>query len=280
MDCEFCSVTAFNGRRYRQRPVQDVLDDLETIRRKGVFFVDDNIIGYGQEAEKRAIALFQGIIERGIKKDWWCQASMNFGDNEEMLEYAARSGCRMVFLGVEAEDADALEEIGKKVNLRKGMDGYKEVFRGINRHGIAVLGAFIYGMDGDTPEKLRRRTDYILRSGVDAVQMSHLTPLPGTRLFNRLRDEGRLLYTDFPADWEHYDLSHVVHRPLLMTPQEFSTVTLEGARRVYSLWSIRRKFAKSLHATKNLAAAALAYGANVSYRNLAVADGVFTEPES
>ncbi|GAH28351.1 unnamed protein product, partial [marine sediment metagenome] len=56
------------------------------------------------------------------------------------------------------------------------------------RHGIAVLGGFIYGMDSDTPEKLRRRTDYILRSGVDAVQLSYLTPLPGTRLFNRIRD--------------------------------------------------------------------------------------------
>jgi len=279
MDCEFCSVSAFNGRRYRQRPVDEVLDEFETIPQKRVFFIDDNIIGYGKEAEKRAIALFEGIIERKIKKDWWCQASINFADNEEVLEYAARSGCRMVFLGVEAEDADALEEIGKKLNLKKGVDGYKEVFQCINRHGVAVLGAFIYGMDSDTPEKLRRRTDYILRSGVDAVQMSYLTPLPGTRLFNKLREEGRLLYTNFPADWERYDLSEVVHRPTLMTPKEFSAITLESARRIYSRWSIRRKFAKTLHATKNLAAAAMAYGSNMNYRNLAAAKGALSEAD-
>jgi len=161
------------------------------------------------------------------------------------------------------------------LNLKKGKDGYRAVFKRINRHGIAVLGAFIYGMDSDTPEKLRRRTDYILRSGVDAVQLSYLTPLPGTRLFNRMRDEGRLLYTNFPADWELYDLMNVVHRPALMTPQEFSAITLEGTRLVYSRWSIRRKFAKTLHATKNPAAASLAYGSNVNYHNMAKARGDF-----
>lgn len=279
MDCAFCSVTVFNGRRYRQRPVEEVLDELETIPQKRVFFVDDNIIGYGKEADKRAIALFKGIVERGIKKDWWCQASVNFGDNEEVLECAARSGCRMVFLGVEAEDAAALEEMGKKVNLKKGMDGYKEIFRRINHHGIAVLGAFIYGMDGDTPEKLRRRTDYVLSSGVDAVQMSYLTPLPGTRLFNKLQDEGRLLYTDFPSDWEHYDLSEVVYRPALMTVQEFAATARESASRIYSRWSIRRKFAKTLHATKNLTAAGLAYSSNINYHNLVAAKGDLSEAE-
>jgi radical SAM superfamily enzyme YgiQ (UPF0313 family) len=273
MDCEFCSVSTFNGRHYRQRPVGEVLDELETITQKRVFFIDDNIIGYGKGSEKRAIALFKGIIERGIKKDWWCQASVNFADNEEVLKYAARSGCLMVFLGVEAEDTDALKEIGKKLNLKKGKDGYREVFKRINRHGIAIMGAFIYGMDSDTPEKLRRRTDYIQHSGVDAVQLTYLTPLPGTRLFNRIRDEGRLLYTNFPADWERYDLMNVVYKPALMTPQEYSAMTREGTSLVYSRWSIRHKFAKTLHATKNRAAASLAYGANVNYQNMAKARG-------
>ncbi|MEA3442599.1 MAG: radical SAM protein [Chloroflexota bacterium] len=279
MNCEFCSVTAFNGHHYRQRPVDEVLDELETIPKKRVFFVDDNIIGWSKKAEKRAIALFKGITERGIKKDWWCQASMNFADNEEVLKYAARSGCLMVFLGVEAEDNDMLKEIDKKVNLKKGVDNYKEVFRRIDHHGIAVLGAFIYGMDNDTPEKLRRRTDYILHSGVDAVQMSYLTPLPGTRLFNKLWDEGRLLYTNFPTDWEHYDLSEVTYRPTLMTPQEFSTAALEGARRIYSHHSIRLKFVKTLQATKSLAAAALSYSSNINYHNLVKAKGDLIEPK-
>ncbi|MDH7557528.1 MAG: radical SAM protein [Candidatus Bathyarchaeota archaeon] len=158
MNCEFCSVTVFNGHKYRKRPVEMVLDELQTIPQKMVFFVDDNIIGFGKEDEERAIALFKGMIKRGIKKDWFCQASINFANNDEVLEYAAKSGCRMVFLGLEAEKTDALEEVNKRMNLKVGVDAYEETFRRINKHGIAVLGAFIYGMDGDTSEKLHQRT--------------------------------------------------------------------------------------------------------------------------
>lgn len=268
MDCEFCSVTAFNGHRYRQRPVKEVLDELETIPQKMVFFVDDNIIGYGKQAAERAVALFKGIIERGIKKDWFCQASLNIADNEEVLEYAARSGCRMVFLGMEAEASDALKEINKKLNLRMGVNSYEEVFHCIHRHGIAVLGAFIYGMDGDTPEALRRRTEYILNSGVDAVQISYLTPLPGTRLFSKLRDEERLLYTNFPADWDHYDMTEVTHLPLSMEPQELADAVSKSVRQLYSRRSILRKFVKTQRATRSSTAAMWAYNANLSYRNL------------
>jgi len=274
MDCEFCSVTAFNGRRYRQRPVEGVLDELESIPRKMIFFVDDNIIGYGQRAEERAITLFKGMIERGIRKDWFCQASMNFADNEEVLKYAARSGCRMVFLGVEAEDVDALDEVGKKMNLKIGVDGYKETFRRINRHGIAVLGAFIYGMDGDTPGKLRRRTDYILRSGVDVIQITYLTPLTGTRLFARLHDEGRLLYTDFPADWDRYDMTEVTHRPAPMEAQALADAMHESSSRLYSRRSIWRKFVKTWWATRSFTTAMWAYSSNVNYRNVALGQGL------
>ncbi len=270
MDCEFCSVTAFNGRRYRQRPVEEVLDELETIPQEMVFFVDDNLIGYGKRAEERAIALFKGMIERGIKKDWFCQASMNFADNEEVLEYASKSGCRMVFLGVEAEAIDALQEVNKKLNLRIGVDTYEEVFRRINRHGIAVLGAFIYGMDSDTPEALRHRTDYILNSGVDVMQITYLTPLPGTRLFSKLRDEERPLYTNFPADWDHYDMAEVTFKPLLMEPQELADAISESIRRLYNRQSIWRKFTKTWRATQSLTTAMWAYSSNISYRNVAL----------
>lgn len=211
MNCEFCSVTVFNGHRYRKRPVELVLDELQTIPQKMVFFVDDNIIGFGKEDEERAIALFKGMIERGIKKDWFCQASINFANNEEVLEYAAKSGCRMVFLGLEAEKTDALEEVNKRLNLKIGVDAYEETFSRINRHGIAVLGAFIYGLNNDTTEKLHQRTKYILNSGIDVMQVTYLTPLPGTKTFNKLKDEERLLYTDFPSDWPHYDMTEVLY---------------------------------------------------------------------
>jgi radical SAM superfamily enzyme YgiQ (UPF0313 family) len=117
MECEFCAVNSFNGHTYRQRPIEDVLDELEKIPQKKFFFVDDNIIGYSKSASVRALGLFKGIIERGIKKEWFCQASLNFADDEEILKYAAKSGCRMVVLGLEAENVKSLKDANKKLNL-------------------------------------------------------------------------------------------------------------------------------------------------------------------
>ncbi|MGD8978765.1 MAG: radical SAM protein [candidate division WOR-3 bacterium] len=270
MDCEFCSVTAFNGHRYRQRPVDDVLDELEALPGNMIFFVDDNIIGYGRAAADRALSLFKGMVMRGINKEWFCQASMNFAEDEEVLSYAAKSGCRMVFIGIEAESAEALGETNKKLNLRIGIGRYEDVFRRINRHGIAVLGAFIYGMDSDTPSALRQRTDYILRSGVDVMQTTYLTPLPGTRLFETLRDQGRLLHTHFPDDWVRYDMTQVIHCPLLLEPQDLRAAMAESNRRLYNRLTLYRKFVKTWYATRDFTTAMWAYSSNRNYRNVAL----------
>jgi len=270
MDCEFCSVSAFNGRRYRQRDVDSVLDELETIRPRLVYFVDDNLYGYGKQASERALRLFRGMVERGIKKDWFTQASINFGEDEEVLEWAARSGCRMVLLGLEAETAAALKDATKHLNLKR-LDEYAEVFRRIRSHGIAVLGSFIFGMDSDTPAALRSRTEFILRSDVDAVQMSLMTPLPGTRLFARLRDEGRLLYTSFPGDWAHYDMTEVVFKPRLMEPAELFDGMVEAGSRVYNPVALWCRYLRTLGAVRNCATAWWAYSSNLNYLKTSLA---------
>jgi radical SAM superfamily enzyme YgiQ (UPF0313 family) len=268
MDCEFCSVTAFNGRRYRRRPPEEVLDELQTIPQKMLFFVDDNIIGYGGESREQALAIFRGMVERGLDKWWFCQASLNFADDDEVLHWAARAGCKMVFLGLEAEEVDALVEVNKRLNLRRGVESYEQAFRRIHRAGIAVLGAFIFGMDGDTPEKLRHRAEYMVRSGVDVMQKTFLTPLPGTRLFAQLQDEGRLLHTDFPRDWERYDMGEAVHRPQGMTPEVLAQVMAESSQRMYTWPVLVRKALRTLWETRNPMAAMFAWQSNVNYRHV------------
>ena len=94
MDCYFCSVSPFNGRKYRQRPVEEVLDELESIPQDFVFFVDDNILGYGEGAEERAIGLFKGMVMRKMGKSWFCQASINFGDNRGSSTGRQRAAAR------------------------------------------------------------------------------------------------------------------------------------------------------------------------------------------
>jgi len=271
MDCEFCSVTAFNGRRYRRRPSAEVLDELEAIPQKKVFFVDDNIIGHGRASREQALELFRGMVERGIDKWWFSQASLNFADDEEVLRWAARAGCKMVFLGLEAEEVDALTTVNKRLNLRRGVDSYEKAFRRIHQAGIAVLGAFIFGVDGDTAEKLGRRADYMIGSGVDVMQTTFLTPLPGTRMFERCRREGRLLHARFPDDWDRYDMTEATHRPATMTAPDLTRVTHEANRRMYSWPVLLRKALRTLRATRSPSATLFAWTSNLNYRRVAFA---------
>jgi radical SAM superfamily enzyme YgiQ (UPF0313 family) len=275
LDCDFCSVTAYNGRRYRRRPPAEVLDELEAIPQDLVFFVDDNIIGYGAAAREAALQLFEGMAVRRLNKLWFCQASVNIADDPAVLDAAAQAGCRMIFLGVEAEDSDALTDMNKRLNLKHGVTGYGETFDRIHRAGIAVLGAFIFGMDGDTPEKLCRRTEYMIESGVDVMQATTITPLPGTQLFDRFQAERRLLYADFPRDWDRYNLTEVVFRPKTMQPAELSQVMRACVRRMYDVPVLKAKAKRTLAATGSWEAARFAWEANMNYRNIALADSTF-----
>jgi radical SAM superfamily enzyme YgiQ (UPF0313 family) len=269
MDCEFCSVTAFNGRRYRRRPAEEVLAELETIPQKMLFFVDDNIIGYGPASRKQALALFKGMVKRKLDKWWFCQASLNFGDDEEVLSWASRAGCKMVFLGLEAEEIDALQEVHKQLNVQRGIQGYKQAFRRIHKAGIAVLGAFIFGMDGDTRAKLQRRANYMIyNQGIDVMQRTRLTPLPGTRLFDRYQQEGRLLYSNFPQDWDHYDMTEVVHRPGSLDPQQLNQTMKKLDRRMYSLPVLFCKRLITFWQTRDKIATMFAWNSNINYRNV------------
>jgi radical SAM superfamily enzyme YgiQ (UPF0313 family) len=268
LNCEFCSVSAFNGQRYRRRPTAEVLAELETIPQKMLFFVDDNIIGYGEESRQAALDLFKGMVERGLNKLWFCQASINFADDMEVLFWARKAGCQMVFLGLEAEQADALAEVHKQLNLQRGVDSYAQAFKRIHRAGIAILGAFIFGMDGDTAEKLNRRIDYMIQSPVDVMQTTFLTPLPGTRLFERYRSEERLLYTDFPQDWEHYDMTEVVHHPGNISEAELAGFMQSSNRRMYTWPVLARKAIGTLFLTHNPMAAMFAWSSNQNYRHV------------
>jgi radical SAM superfamily enzyme YgiQ (UPF0313 family) len=268
MKCEFCTVHQFNGSKYRERPIEDVLDEMETLKHDRVFIVDDNIIGYSKKSTERAIELFKGIIERGIKKDWVCQASLNFADNEEVLELASKAGCRLVLIGIESEKVDQLQETNKKLNLKIGTDEYGKIFSKIQLHGIAVLGAFIFGMDHDTKEDLYNRAEYIMNSNIDGIQATIMTPLPGTGLYKRLEKEGRIAYDRFPKDWERYFMMEPVHHPLTMKKDELMEAMNDIWSKLYDEKLMLKKLRESLKTTKNAKAAVWAYFANVERHNL------------
>jgi radical SAM superfamily enzyme YgiQ (UPF0313 family) len=212
-DCEFCSVPQFNGRALRMRPVEDVIEELESIRNRLIFFVDDNLIGYGRRALERTKVLFEEIIRRRIKKQWWSQCSINIADDAEVLKLAARSGCRLIFVGFESVTEDVLKGFSKNRKAKEVMENYRHVVETIHSHGIAVLGSFILGLDEEGPEVFEATARFILDAGIDVAQITYLTPLPGTPLWKRLEPEGRLLFNNFPNDWYHYDFQHVTIAP-------------------------------------------------------------------
>ena len=269
MDCEFCSVTTFHGRTYRQRPVEEVLDEIEALNCREFFFSDDNILNYGKKAEQRAIQLFRGMVERGLNKRWASQVGIDFASSPEVLRWAREAGCLAVHIGFESVVEQTLEEMHKVRNLKVGVTNYKEVIKRIHDYGIGVHGAFILGSDGDRKDVFQRTIEFILDSKIDSASFTILTPIPGTRLYNRLRSEGRLLRTNYPDDWRHYDFEEPVFRPKHMTPDELG----EGVYQVYKhttsrVTSLRRAF-NSLIQTKSLPLTAVAYSLNRGLGTLA-----------
>jgi len=262
MDCEFCSVTAFNGRTYRQRPVEEVLDELECLNCQEFFFSDDNILNYGQKAEQRAIQLFRGMVERGLNKRWVSQVGIDFGNSPDVLKWAHKAGCLAVHIGFESINEESLQSMRKARNLNIGVRNYREVIYRIHDHGIGVHGAFILGSDGDMKDIFQSTIEFILDSKIDSASFTISTPLPGTRLYKRLSSEGRLLRTNYPDDWKHYDFAEAVFRPKHMTPDELE----EGVYQVYKhttsrATSLKRAF-NSFSQTKNLPMTASAYSLN------------------
>ncbi|MBN2560387.1 MAG: B12-binding domain-containing radical SAM protein [Phycisphaerae bacterium] len=209
LNCSFCSVTAFNGARYRQRPIPDVVREFRCIREKRVLVVDDNLVGTRPEHISRAKDLFRALAQADLRKEWVAQATINFGDDEELLALAAKAGCRGVFIGFESPTAEGLTEVGKKFNLQQGRDIRASVQR-IQRRGILVVGSFIIGLDVDEPGIGRRIAKTALQYGLDNLNTLFLTPLPGTRLWDRMEAENRIALDSFPEDWKYYTLTFPV----------------------------------------------------------------------
>jgi len=213
-NCNFCSVSRYLGLEYRQLSPENVLNELDTIKGDYITFLDDNLIGHSLQNKKRAAQIFEGMIAGGNKKKWWMQTSINAAEDERIIELAAQAGCLFVFIGFETTNVEMLTKMKKGVNLKVGTDNYKKVVDTFHKYGIGVCGAFILGNDYESPVYYKALADFLIHSGIDIIQISILTPLPGTSLLEQLEREGRLVYRQFPEDWSKFRFSYVVHDPL------------------------------------------------------------------
>jgi len=209
LNCSFCSVTPFNGRRHRHRPIENVIEELKLIPEKHVLFVDDNLTGTRKDHIQRTKELFRAMIEANIKKKWFSQATINMADDDELIRLAAKSGCLGVFIGFESPSLEGLIEVNKKFNVQNDRDLRASVRR-IQRHGIMVVGSFILGLDVDEKGIGRQIADAANSYGLDLLNLMFLTPFPGTRLWDKMESEGRIIVNNFPEDWTYYTLTYPV----------------------------------------------------------------------
>ncbi|MDD3739295.1 MAG: radical SAM protein [Lentimicrobiaceae bacterium] len=268
MNCDFCSVSVFSGTKQRLRDVDDILDEIEALPTKFFIFFDDNIIGYSQHGKERAIELFKGMVKRRLKKQWIAQVSLHVADEPEVLKWAAKSGCKILLIGIESEVSSGLKDVHKNLNLKIGVDNYKKSFKKIHKYGISVLGTFIFGLDSDTPQMLSNRRDYIIKSSVDTYQASILTPLPETPLYKKLEKEGRITKTNYPDDWEYYNVLEPVFKPNNMSGEEMINVMDDVWHSIYNRRTARKKFIRTFINTKSLVTAIWAYSSIYSYYNI------------
>ncbi len=265
-NCDFCSVTRYLGKEFRQKRTEDILDELETIDNEYIAILDDNLVGYGKKSEQKAVQLFQGMIQRNMKKKWWMQTSINTGENEDILKYAAKSGCMYAFVGIESTSKESLNKMKKGINLKVGVENYKRIIDRFHKYGIGVLGAFVIGNDFEKKDYYKDLSNFIIKAGVDVVQVSILTPIPGSNLFNRLNAEGRLRFTDFPEDWIKYRFSHILHELHGTDDDEIYWGNNFIKSKIYSPFIFFYRMMKSFLSLKGLVSFYAVYRMNKAYK--------------
>ena len=235
-DCEFCAVTNSYGARFRNRPLDEVERELQSLKpfpgrfkiHNAVFFVDDLINSNPRYAKE----LFRRIRPYNLR--WLGQATTLIARDREMLELMAKSGCMGLLIGFETLSAESLSSVGKGFNRPQQ---YQEIINRIHDAGIGIDGAFVFGFDHDDPGVFERTLEFVIKAKLDICYFSILTPYPGTALYRKLRAENRII----DEDWSHYNSCSVVFRPKQMSPEAL----LEGYHLVlkefHSISSIVRR---------------------------------------
>lgn len=229
--CEFCVVPAAWGKPL-QKPVADVVADIRQMRAKRLIFLDLNLIADSAYAKE----LFTALIP--LKVQWGGLTTTTIAWDDELLDLAARSGCRGLLIGFESLNQASLLETKKAFNMRRS---YYEVVRKIRERKIALMGCFVFGFDHDSIATFDETVDFVLESKMDLPRYAIAVPFPGTALYKRLKAEGRIT----TENWSLYDGQHVVFEPKLMSPGDLLERTRKAWKKTYSYRSIVRRLAGS-----------------------------------
>ncbi len=216
--CEFCTVTGFFGDSIRFRTNQSIVDELLKLKARAkseagfvtVFFVDDNFA----ISIKRTKSLLRDIIAAGAEVPWTAQISANLLRDEELVDLIARSGGKIIFIGMESIDPVNLADVNKSFNKP---EEYATVLERLAERDIYAITSFIIGLDNDTPGVAERILQQIRTWPPGLPIFGQLTPFPSTPLYQRLLKDGRLIR---PKHWLKFERYTMAHKPLKMTIDE------------------------------------------------------------
>ncbi len=243
--CEFCASSVVLTHRYKQKPVSKVLEEIDRILgiwdRPFIEFADDNSL-VNQSYWKELLSALKG---KGLK--WFAETDLSVANDAEMLDLMRETGCAQVLIGFESPIEAGLHGVELRSNWKfKKFPDYKEAIRAIQSRGITVNGCFVIGLDGHTSDIFAQVFAFVKETGLYEVQVTILTPFPGTPLYTRLEKEDRLIE---PRNWKKCTVFDINFQPLRMSVREldeqFKKLVVELYSEEFTNWR-RSNFKRSL----------------------------------
>jgi len=227
--CTFCAEPLMNGLKFRYRPVDEVIAEMESCGSRTISINDADFFG----TPERPKEVMRALKGRGFH--WQAGVTSKLAEDDRMLELAAESGCTMLSIGFESISRETLKSVHKMVNRP---DHFARTVEKIHSYGISVFGLFMFGFDGDDTGVFDETVDFNVGAGFDACAFSALTPYPGTLTWYEMKRADRIV----SYDWTMYDQGHVVFRPAKMEADELRVGLDHAYRKFYTVGSLAKRF--------------------------------------
>jgi radical SAM superfamily enzyme YgiQ (UPF0313 family) len=243
--CDFCYKDAFfeGGKSFYTQRVDAALKEIDRLPGRHLYFLDDHLLGN----QKFAAALFEGM--RGMDRVFQGASTIDAVLRGDLIEKAAEAGFRSVFVGFETLSNANLSQSNKKQNLGRN---YEEAIRRLHSLGVMINGSFVFGLDDDDGDVFKRTVDWGVRNGLTTSTYHILTPYPGTRLYQSMKEQGRILH----SNWDLYDTRHVVYRTAGLTAEQLKKGYDWAYRSFYSwanIWKASSQHKEIKHKIKHFA---------------------------
>lgn len=225
--CDFC-YNSSQSRRYVKRPITDVIDEIVLMNSKHIMFIDDNFIG--------DIDWIKAFLKelKPLKLKWNAAVTVNIINHLDVLDLMQQSGCQSLFIGFESINSNSVKSVNKNHNERKK---YEILIDEIHKRNMMINASMVFGIDGDDSSVFDKTLEWVVQNKIETVTTHILTPYPGTKLYQKMKAENRIITDDLSL----YNTAHVVFKPLNMTQNELYEGYIKFYKDVYSFKNIMKR---------------------------------------